>query len=69
MRRKILAIVTMLVFALAGCMAEKRVSTPELLGAGDEALVSARGVGSEVSYEIDGERKLQQRSTGKNCSE
>lgn len=61
MRRKILALVLMLVFALSGCMAEKRVSAPELLGAGDEALVSARGEGSEVSYEIDGERKLQQR--------
>ena len=61
MKKKILASLIMFLILLAGCTSSPKVPTQELLGVSDEALVSARGEGDEVSYEIDGESVIQQR--------
>ena len=61
MKKKILASLIMFLILLAGCTSSPKVPAQELLGVSDEVLVSARGEGDEVSYEIDGESVIQQR--------
>lgn len=61
MNKKILASLIMVLFFAAGCTTSPKVPTQELLGVSDESLVSARGEGEAVSYEIRGESVTQQR--------
>ncbi len=60
MNKKILSVLLAL-FIFAGCTASRQVATEDLLGASDEMLVSARGEGDAVRYEIDGKSVIQQR--------
>ncbi len=61
MKKKIFLLLLIVLLLAAGCASSSKVPTQELLGASDEALVSARGKGDAVSYEIDGESVIQQR--------
>lgn len=60
MNKKILSVLLAL-FIFAGCTVSPQVASEELLGASDERLVSARGEGDAVRYEIAGESVIQQR--------